>query len=73
VLFLIGRNLTAYLIDHRPPWAGLSALAVLLALIPALLRLPPPASIAASDLVLLGIMAHQYVITRLANRSEPSA
>ncbi|GIH18396.1 low temperature requirement protein A [Rugosimonospora africana] len=73
VLFLVGRNLTAYLIDRRPPWAGLSALAALLVLIPALLRLPPPASIAASDLVLFGIVAHQYVTTRLANKPEPSA
>jgi low temperature requirement protein LtrA len=64
-LFLAARNLTAFLIDRRPPWPGLVALAGLIALVPALLGLPPPAAIAAADLVLLAIVAHQYVITRL--------
>ncbi|GAA5191548.1 low temperature requirement protein A [Rugosimonospora acidiphila] len=67
-LFLVARNLIAFVIDRRPPWSGLIGLAVLIALVPALLRLPPPGSVLATDLVLGAIVAARYAVMRRNDR-----
>lgn len=54
-IFLAARNVTAYLIDRRPPWSGMIGLVVVIALTPALPRLPTPGVIAAADLTLAAI------------------
>lgn len=70
LLFLAGRNWIAFLTDHRPPLRGMTAMAVIAVLTPALLHLPTPLAMSAADAV-LAFTAVSYYIARRGTRRRP--